>query len=199
MNKMSPELAEIIGLLCAEGSHIVYYSNYWEKGRKKLRYRKNKKSERIEFYNKDIKLLAHYQELLKKEFNYETKVTKHGKVNICNMKVIREIIDHTKLGHLDWRIPESVKKSRKEIKTKFLRGYFDGDGTASSIVRMFSSNPEGIKQISELLNELNFKHTIQGPIIKLNRKPSYVLQLSRKVQSKFIKSIDPISKLPRNC
>ncbi len=71
--KMTNELAEILGLLCSEGCHVVSYSNYWEKDREKLRYRKNKKSERIEFYNKDEKLLSHYRTLLFKEFGITTK------------------------------------------------------------------------------------------------------------------------------
>ena len=57
MKKISLELAEIIGLLCAEGCHVVSYSSYWEKER----YRRNKRSERIEFYNKDLKLLKQFK------------------------------------------------------------------------------------------------------------------------------------------
>ena len=29
-NKISKEFAEILGLLCAEGSHIISYSSCWE-------------------------------------------------------------------------------------------------------------------------------------------------------------------------
>lgn len=57
LNKISPDLAEIIGLLCAEGSYILQYSSYWGKDKGKARYYKNDKSERIEFYNNDTKLL----------------------------------------------------------------------------------------------------------------------------------------------
>ena len=198
VKKISIEFAEILGLLCAEGSHIISFSNYWEKFRGKLRYRKNKKSERIEFYNKDLKLLCHYQDLLLREFAHSTNITKHGKINLGKKEIINKIIGHTKIGHLQWRVPPSVMNSDfKMIKLRFLRGYFDGDGTASGTIRMFTSNPIGAREISKLLSQLTFKHTIQGPIIRKSRKPSYVIQISRKEEEKFLKRVDPISKLQK--
>jgi len=194
---MTPELAEILGLLCAEGSHIISYNDYFGKEKGKLRFRKNKKSERIEFYNKDQKLIIHYQTLLKKEFNHQSKITKHGKINIGNKKMIRTILSHTFLGHLKWKVPKKVVSSNRKIKISFLRGFFDGDGTAINVARFFSTNLNGIKQISLLLSELNYKHTIQEPVIKKNRKPHYVLQLSRPQQEEFLTEINPISKLPK--
>ena len=53
-NFYSPYLAEILGLLCAEGHHAIAYSSYWSLDRGKPRFRKNKRSERIEIYSKDI-------------------------------------------------------------------------------------------------------------------------------------------------
>ena len=196
-NRISKEFAEVLGLLCAEGSHIISYSSYWENNDFKKRYRKNKKSERIEFYSKDIKLANHYIFLLDKEFGFTFKRTKHGKINIGNRAIIKRIIQQTPLGHLKWKVPNSVINSNREIKVFFLRGFFDGDGTAINIARMFSTNENGITQLSFLLSELNYKHTIQGPIIRSNRKPHYVLQLSRKDQIRFLEEINPISKLPK--
>ncbi len=193
--KVSPELAEILGLLCAEGSHIASYSNYSEKDRKgDHRFRKNKKSERVEFYNKDEKLLCHYQFLLEKEFNYNSKITKHGKINIGTKEIMRAILNYTLLGHLSWKVPKIISESSREVKLCFLRGYFDGDGTASGNVRFFSSNYTGLQQISLLLNDLGFKHSMQGPILKENRKPSYVIQIGRSCQKKFLQTINPVSK-----
>ena len=194
---VTKEFAEILGLLCAEGSHIVSFSSYYtvEHGRKT--FRKNKGSERIEFYNKDEKLLFHYQSLLNKEFGYQSKVTKHGKINIGKRSIIREIIRHTELGHMRWRIPNSVISSDRIVKIAFLRGFFDGDGTVISSVRMFSTNKKGIDQLSFLLSELEFEHTMRGPVIKPNRKPHYVLRIRSKDQIKFLKEINPISKLPK--
>ncbi len=188
------ELAEILGLLCVEGSHILSYSNYTEKYKGKTRFRRNKKSERIEFYNKDKNLLLHYQKLLLKEFNYSSNITKHDKINIGKQEIISLITSHTQLGHLSWNVPEGISESENEVKISFLRGYFDGDGTSSGNVRFFSTNKQGMVQISSLLSNLGFKHMLQGPIIKIKRKPSYIIQISRKDENSFLKAINPVSK-----
>ena len=89
---------------------------------------------------------------------------------------------------------KSIIISKREIKVAFLRGFFDGDGTTSNRVRIFSSNPKGIKQLSDLINSLNFKHTIQDPIKREKRKDSFVIQISQKERESFLKEIKPISK-----
>ena len=191
------ELAEILGLLCAEGCHVVSFSSYWGLERGKPRYYRNAKSESIQFYNKDRLLISHYQKLLSKEFDYHPKLTKHGKINICKINIMREITRHTKLGHLSWQVPGSIRNSNKEIKIAFLRGYFDGDGSATGRkIRFFSCNKSGLLQVSRLLDDLNFKHTFQGPIIKEDRKPSYIIQISRQQKERFLNIIKPISKIP---
>lgn len=196
MKKITAKLSEIIGLLCAEGSHIISYSSYWCKDRDRLRFFKNDKSERIEFSNKDKKLLIHYQRLLSKEFNYNPKITKHNKVNICKMSIINIITNYTKLGHLKWKVPEAIIKSDQNTKIAFLRGYFDGDGTVSNIIRMFSTNKKGLEQVSKLLKNLKIKHTVPNPEIKENRKPCYIIAISRKERERFLKLIKPVSKRP---
>jgi len=54
-------------------------------------------------------------------------------------------------------------------------------------------------QISELLNKLRIKHTLQGSILKKNRKPSYIIQISEKDKERFLNTIQPISKKPGSC
>ena len=196
MKNLTPEFAEILGLLCAEGSHIKSYCSYWGRERGKPRYYKNKKSERMEFSNEDKLLLSHYQKLISKEFNYAPKITKHNKINICRMPIIKLILSYTKLGHLKWRVPLPIMNSDKQIKISFLRGYFDGDGTASNLIRMFSSNKKGLEEVSYLLDQLSITHTFQGPILKRKRKPSYIIQISRNQKEKFLNIVKPVSKRP---
>ncbi len=196
MKSITPELAEILGLLCAEGSYILSFPSYWGKDKGKRRFYKNHKSERIEFSNKDRKLLNHFQSLIQTQYGYKPNATKHNKINICRRSVIREIISYTELGCLTWSIPKEIMSADINIKISFLRGFFDGDGTASSIIRFFSINKNGLIQVNSLLNELNLKSTFLGPYEKIGRKPYYVIQISRTEKENFLNIIKPISKRP---
>jgi len=194
MKNITPEFAEILGLLCAEGSHVIAYSSYWGKDRGKHRFFINDKSERIEFTNKDTQLIRHYINLLKKEFDYSPNPTKHYKVNICKISIIKRIVKETKLGNEKWRVSKSVLNSNNNIKILFLRGYFDGDGSASNGIRFTSVNKYGLQQVSKLLTDLKFIHSLQNPSFRERRKPIYTIQLSRREKEKFLKMIRPISK-----
>ena len=200
MKNLNPELSEIIGLLCAEGSHIIAYSSYWGNDRGKLRYFKNHKSERIEFSNEDKKLLKHYQNLLKTVFNYKTRITRDNKVNICKKHIVNEIISQTELGHLKWNVPVSILNGKNSSKIHFLRGFLDGDGSVTNnLVRFFSTNKNGLDSVSKLLTNLGIKHTFPKPIIKPKRKPLYYIQISRKEKETFLNLIKPISKCQALC
>ncbi len=195
-DELTAEFAEILGLLCAEGCHVIQYSSYWEANRGKPYFRRNKKSERIEFYNKDKKLLNHYQVLLGRQFSYFPKQTSFGKVIICKQNIIRLLIAHTELGHLKWKVPWQVIKGDVEVITSFIRGYFDGDRTASKNIRFFSTNKPSLSQIAYLLSELGFRCTFQNPMLKKGRKPLYSICIPLKQKEMFLRRIQPISKQP---
>jgi len=93
-------------------------------------------------------------------------------------------------------VPKLVKKGSINVKISFLRGYFDGDGTVSGSYRMFSCNNRGLLQVSSLLDDLCIKHTLQGPILKENRKPAFILNISNKEKERFLKTVKPVSKRP---
>ncbi len=194
MVEITPELAEILGLLCSEGCYIERHDTYPGKDRGKDRLYHNHKSMRIEFYNKDERLVTHYQDLLKKEFGYSTKRTKFGKVNLCRRDIIRLIISKTLIGHLKWNVPKDVLEGDEIVKQSFIRGYFDGDGTSSHNVRFFSTNERGLLSVYQLLSDLKFNPSFTKPMLKEKRKPLYVLQLSLKEKERFLKEINPILK-----
>lgn len=89
--------------------------------------------------------------------------------------------------------------STKRSQIAFIRGYFDGDGTASGRIRFFSTNELGLKQVSELLKKLKIKHTTQDPVLKEKRKPLYIIQISEKEKERFLNLIQPVSKIPGQC
>ena|SRR3989344_9512657 len=199
MKKLTPELAELLGLLCAEGCYILRYNTYFGKHRNKIILYKNHKSERIEFYNKDKKLIIRFKNLLAKEFYYYPNVTKFGKINICRRDIIRTILIETQIGHLKWEVPKRILNSNKLIKISFLRGYFDGDGTASKNIRMFSTNLSGLNQVAKILIDLKFDYKFEKPMIKENRKPLHYIQLPMYEKERFLKIIQTVSKRPDIC
>ncbi len=195
MLDITPEKAEIIGLLCAEGSFHDYTSTFMEyyKDRKKSYLKKNKRSIYIQFANFDEKLLLHFKDLINKVYGYDVPINK-DRVRICRRSLIDDLLKYTDYGHLKWEIPNSVKKGSKDIKIKFIRGFFDGDGTISTTVRMFSTNELSLRGISDLLKEIGIKNNFNGPCIRESRKPYFYIYILRSEQSKFLNMIDPRSK-----
>jgi len=189
---ISKELAEILGLLCSEGCYVRSRSSYWGVDGGKLRFHKDKITKSIQFYNKDQKLLLHFQKLILHEFNYLVKITKYNKIYLCRRKVIAAILDKTKLGHLRWSVNHDLFEN-KECAIAFIRGYFDGDGTASKYPRLFSTNHFGLIQVSKLLAIIGFSSNFQKPLLKINRKPLFTLRIHD--GKRFLKTISPISKI----
>jgi len=98
-----------------------------------------------------------------------------------------------------WKVPESVMKGTRTTKLRFLRGFFEGDGTISNRIRFFSTNLNGLKQISFLLNQLEIKNKINGPIIKRERKPFYEVYIYQSERERFLNKLEPITKIPDLC
>ena len=194
---ITPEKAEIIGLLCAEGSYQEYFNSGWEyyRNRKKYYFRNKKRSVYLQFANYDKKLLYHFKKLIMKIYSYNAPIS-FDRVRIFKRDVIKDLLRYTLYGHLRWNVPKEVIKGIRKVKIKFIRGYFDGDGTASNTIRIFSNNKDALKQVSSLLNSLFIETTFNGPIIRKNREPSYYIYVRRKNQKKFLDLINPISKIP---
>jgi len=73
---LNPEKAEILGLLCAEGSHYSYITVYNEFFKNRGRYYTLIRNvEAVEFTNLDDKLLQHFRNLMLKIYNYAPRPT----------------------------------------------------------------------------------------------------------------------------
>jgi hypothetical protein len=166
----SCDKAEIIGLLCSEGSFTKSMSRYYVYNRKRNGiYLKNKFTKYIQFANSDYKLLVHFRNLIKREYNYSVNIEK-DRIRICKRFIIKDLLKYSDYGHLKWNVPSQIFGGSVNIKISFLRGYFDGDGTSSSIARFFSTNKFGLLNVSVLLDNLQVRHTFQGPILKEGKK-----------------------------
>lgn len=196
--EISPEKAEILALLCAEGSHRGYYDIYFEKSAKrKAVFLRERWKEIIEFSNTDVKLLHRFVDLLSNEYDYTPKITKSNKnvfrVCITKKKIIRDILNYTNLGCLKWNVPESVMKSTKVIKKAFVKGFFDGDGSVDFIrnrlprIRFSSSNKKGLCSLCSIFDEFNICYSLNGPY--KGKLPNYELLLRTKSVKRFVKLI----------
>ncbi|MFH0929119.1 MAG: LAGLIDADG family homing endonuclease [Candidatus Aenigmatarchaeota archaeon] len=195
--EITPEKAEILGLLCAEGNHRGYYDMYFEKDRRrKAVFLRERWKEIIEFSNTDMPLLEHFVKLLSIAYDYEPKITKSNKnvfrVCITKKNIIRDLLRYVKLGCLKWDVPECVLESNDKIKLAFIRGFFDGDGSvdftrSTPRIRFSSSNRNGLESLCLLLDSFGLEYSLNGPYAR--RLPSFELLLKTKSVKKFIKLV----------
>ena len=199
---ITPRKAEILGLICSDGNYRHYKTNYIEfDKRKNLHYPRKQIKRIIEFANTNIPLLKYFIKLLVEEFEYEPKITLSNKnvfrVCITKNSVIDDLLEHGKFGTLTWKVPEIILQGNQEMQTAFIRGFFDGDGSVDLMnkklprVRINSTNPKGLKQLNQLLQNLNIGAKINGPYKskRQDRKFVYELLLGSESIIRFIKLI----------
>ena len=200
---MTQEKAEIIGFLCAEGSHYDYICKYWNYDhRRNNSYFRVTRHEGIDFGNNNPLLLNRFLFLLKKCYKYERRVTgvpDARKVAIRKKLVIRDLLTFTNYGCLKWRVPRIIKNTKnKGTKIAFLRGYYEGDGVRPDLnkkknliirVRFNSKNLRGLKQVSKLLKDLNIKTNLH---FSSKIRKEYELCLYGRDARKFIELARPL-------
>gem|GEM_PF-1253484 len=191
------KLAEVLGLLCAEGSHSIYVSEYlqYDKRRKKA-YPRRQTIESIEFTNYDTSLMTHFTKLMHDLFTYSVPVTgtkRNKKARIRKKEVMKKLLEYTDFGHKKWRVPDFIKSGNHSIKAAFLRGLFDGDGSVDfkihGRVRLTSVNSDALKDVKTLLDDLKIVSTLNGPYFRENRQPSYYINIYKKAINRYIRII----------
>lgn len=188
---LNPEKAEILGLLCAEGSHYNYTTIYNEyfKNRGKY-YTLIRNIEAIEFTNLDKGLLQHFRKLMLSVYNYAprpTGIKTSLKIRIKKKVVIEDLLSYTDFGCTKWSVPKELFNSNKENLCAFIRGLFDGDGTLQKyFVKLVSVNYEAVTDTSKILKQLGIESKVLGPYQqKGNRKSYYNLIIPKEYISKF--------------
>jgi DNA-binding transcriptional regulator WhiA len=161
-NPLSTEKAYILGVLCGDGSI-------------------SSKSIRFEI-KKDEEFIQEFSNCLKEVYGLEYKYSYYTKRNSYVLYASTEIIcqDLLRYGNFktfEWTIPkEIINSKKKKIKSMFLRGIFDSEGSSSRYcVSMSSANEFGIGQVSKLLDSLN----IQNKIMKTKRG-YYILYITKR-------------------
>lgn len=197
----SGDLAEIIGLLCAEGNYREYYATYneYDKRRRNVYLRKNVRIRILEFSNKDRKLINHFLNLLKEEFKYNPKINQAKKgvlrVFITKRNIMDSILKYTSLGCDKWNVPHGVLLGFNNIKKRFIRGYFYGDGSIGKTadnnvrIRFTSINFFGISLVSRMLEDIGILNNLNGPYFRPRHRPCYEIQIRRNSNQKFINDV----------
>ncbi len=199
MLHITPEKAEMLGLLCAEGCHYRYVSRHYEYQPKRQRsFHRVVSKERIEFTNKNEALIQHFQLLVNSCYGYMAKSRKSGscfKVSIIKKSVIDDILKYTDFGHFKWNVPKEVVKGNINVKAAFVRGFFYGDGSYTNTVKakritLWSVNLKGLEQISHMLDSLKIEHHIYSYNPKKPWKTIFNIAIyKRKMLSRFICNI----------
>jgi len=152
---MKKEKAYILGALCGDG--CLYIKGYYH---------------RIEFITSSKELAKIFEKCIKKAYNLKCRrfiLYPKGKkpsirVRCNNKKAALDIKSYGKFGKYDWKIPKVILNGNKIIKSAFLKGFADSEGSVnktSNYICLYSSNYKGIKGISKLLHSLGIYCSIR--------------------------------------
>ncbi len=189
---MDGNKAEVIGLLCAEGNYYDERSSYFQyyPERKKSYFKRNKRTVYIQFANFDEKLLKRFQHLIKKVYGYSPRLNS-DRVRICRRKAITDLLKFTNYGCLNWKMPPQILKN-KNLLSRFIKGYFEGDGShCKNKICFSSSNYKGLTQVKKGLEILKIKSSLYGPYQRRGKEKEYLLQLRRESWDRFLTIIKP--------
>ncbi len=168
-NKIIPEKAYIFGVLCGD-AHINKMS---------IRFEIRRDKDFIEEFSKCFEIVYGLK------YNYHYYEKRNSYVLYISSKIIcSDLLKEGDFRTFVWRIPKDILESKNElIISSFLRGFYDSEGSASKYcISASSSNNEGIKEVSLLLEKLGIKNKI----IQTKRK-HYVVNITGKERIKLFK------------
>ena len=171
--KLTNKKARIIAHLIGDGAHY-----------------KNKTNYSMKYEVSDEELLNSFHEDLYNTYGlkpswYWNTSGKTGKkirfVNLNSKIVFEDLLRYSTYFSKNWKIKKLILKSRKQIKKEFLKAIYDDEGSifkvkGKPILRLYSINLNGLKQIQKMLIEFNLqskitpgyglKRNVHGLIIK---------------------------------
>ena len=199
---MNRELAELLGLLCAEGCHVqcTYERMQFDKRRGKA-YRSIEHRNVIEFSNTNMLLLKRFAQLVDYVYGYSPNITciKCGKpkITLARKHIVKDLLSYSNYGSAKWIVPKEMMSTTRSAKAAFIRGLFDGDGTFSKkTVRLYSCNIMALRKVSKVLDSLNLEHTMQGPSKVNGKMDMFTLNVLASQHATFMSLVNPIRYKP---
>ena len=167
---MDPAKAELLGLLAAEGNEYHYSRRYARflanRGPAGKWYLINYRQQAVEFTNVELALQLRVYQLL--VMTYDGQKAAFGsryRIRIRRKAIVTDLLRHTRLGCLEWRVPPEVMRSNYDhVKGAWCRGFADGEGTIrASEINLPSTNLRGLRQVQQLLKSLEIGSKLRGP------------------------------------
>ena len=155
-NEKLEVLARIHAHLCGDGN-LCYYKTS-EKDRI------NRAS--ISYFNTNIDLINSFRNDMTDFFGVKmTYMPKLIKVSVQSIRIADALSKLGKYGTRDWRIPELIKNSNKDIKLEWVKAFcYDEAYTPKNrkVIRIKSMNKNGLQDIKELLRLIDIDSWITG-------------------------------------
>ncbi|MEA2038062.1 MAG: LAGLIDADG family homing endonuclease [Nanoarchaeota archaeon] len=145
--KLIPEKAYILGVLCGDG--------YIDKNFLKLEIRRD-----TDFIEEFIRC---FEKVYGIEYSYYYYKRRNSYIcNISSKIICKDLLSYGNFGTMNWRVPKNILNTNNKIlKSYFLRGVYDSEGyVGKDRVEFTSSSNNAIKGISYLLKQLGIKHRI---------------------------------------
>ena len=161
---ITPPFASLHGNLCGDGCISQYKVKYGiremitQRRKKKFRDRKtmvytNNRPELLEKFKKNIKKLFPLVKFSNSKFN---------EVRLRAVYVINTFQRYGNYGSWVWEIPYSIFNGKENLKTEWIKSFFDDEATiAGRRILADSVNRKGLSQVSSMLDNLNIENTIK--------------------------------------
>jgi len=168
LTEMSESKAELLGYPAAEGNECHRRSRYKRfypnRGKTGKFYTINWRQDAIEFTNLNPVIQERFRELLLVVYGWTPpRFDAKWRIRIIKKAIVLDVLSLSALCSRSWRIPEIILNGNEQLKSAWIRGYADGDGTVGRTVKLDSVNFSGIQKVHEMLKSLGIESSFLGP------------------------------------
>lgn len=157
--KLTIEKARIIAHLIGDGAHYITRHDY------NLKYEVRDEESLKQFNDDLIKVYG-----LKPSWEWNTSGFTGKPIQFVRLRsklAFEDLLRYASYYSKNWKINSELLNSSKEIKREFLKTFFDDEGSVTKegkrgIIKLYSINLEGLKQIQRILLEFNIQTKINS-------------------------------------
>ncbi len=176
---LNEDLSYILGVLCGDG--------YMDYNTKRMAYHIGLSAIDYEFVERFKRALLNFFKIEPTDgFKKGRRINWNDQyiTRLCSKEACEYIITIGEFRKYNWHVPNIIRQAHDSIKYAFIRGFFDSEGgvdRGSGRVEATSMNLIGLKQIGDLLSELNIEFTIlKKRDLRPNTHQKYVLRINNR-------------------